>query len=59
MIFFFPEKLGSFNEVLFSFGHLCMDTLWAHRKASVDLQTKFDGIEHTDLTTYNLLVNPR
>ena len=34
-----------------------MDTLWEHRKVIVDLQPKFDGIEHTDLTTYNLLVN--
>ena len=33
----FPEKLG--RSMKFCSFH-CMDTLWAHRKASVDLQPK-------------------
>ena len=55
---FFHEKLDQVHEeVLFHVCHQCMDTLWEHRKVIVDLQPKFDGIDHTDMTTYNLLVN--
>ena len=34
-----------------------MNTLFEHRKAIIKLHKKYVGIEHTDLTEYNLLVN--
>tara|TARA_B100001057_G_scaffold469151_1_gene529167 strand:+ start:965 stop:1513 length:549 start_codon:yes stop_codon:yes gene_type:complete len=44
-------------EIVFQVCHNAMNTLWEHRKVIVSMQNKYPGIEHTDITDYNLLVN--
>lgn len=55
---FFKHKMFDTNtETSFSVCHNAMNVLWEHRKIIVELQEKYIGIEHTDMTTQNLLVN--
>ena len=55
---FFNRKLFEVEpEIVFHLCHNAINALWEHRKIIVDLQNKYVGLEHTDMTDYNLLVN--
>ena len=45
------------TEIVFQVCHNAMNALWEHRNVIVYLQNEYPGIEHTDITDYNLLVN--
>jgi hypothetical protein len=55
---FFNTQLFKVDpEILFHLCHDAMCALFEHRKVIVSIQNEYPGIEHTDMTDYNLLVN--